>query len=116
MRATLHMPLPAVLLTSQVINATWLVSAHGIVESSINGTLVSGDVLTPGWSSYEWRLRYRAYDVTTLIRTAGERVVLGLALGNGWFRGRLGWTGRGNFYGTNLCAVAGVEMGTAGED
>ena len=152
MRATLHVSLPAVLLTSQaidgaavtyswmanmigseehyealllrteftpdpghgeVINATWLVSAHGIVESSINGTLVSGDVLTPGWSSYEWRLRYRAYDVTTLIRTAGERVVLGLALGNGWFRGRLGWTGRGNFYGNKLGAIAELELGFA---
>ena len=47
-------------------------------------------MLSPGWSSYEWRLRYRSYDVTALLR---ETSVLGLSLGNGWYRGRLGWTG-----------------------
>ena len=39
---------------------------------------VSDDVLSPGWSSYEWRLRYRSYDVTSLIR---PKSVLGIALG-----------------------------------
>ncbi len=39
--------------------ATLHVTAHGIVEPTVNGTAVSDEVLTPGWSSYEWRLRYR---------------------------------------------------------
>ena len=40
------------------------VSAHGIVEVLSRRRPVSHDVLTPGFSSYEWRLRYRTYDVT----------------------------------------------------
>jgi alpha-L-rhamnosidase len=36
--------------------------------------------------------------------------VLGLALGNGWFRGRLGWSGRGAFYGDELGAFAQLEV------
>lgn len=55
-------------------------------------SLTFDDVLSPGWSSYEWRLRYRSYDVTSLLQPTS---VLGIALGNGWFRGRLGWAAAG---------------------
>ncbi len=94
----------------ELVSAEWRVSAHGVVEASLNGTPAGTDVLTPGWSSYEWRLRYHRYDVTALVTAAGPRVVLGLALGNGWYRGRLGWSGRGNFYGTQLGAIAELEL------
>ena len=73
-----------------VVRATLHATAQGIFEAFLNGRPVSDDVLSPGWSSYEWRLRYRSYDVTSLIQ---PRSVLGIALGNGWFRGRLGWSG-----------------------
>ena len=67
----------------------------------------SDDVLSPGWSSYEWRLRYRSYDVTALLR---ETFVLGFSLGNGWYRGRLGWTGGRAYYGDRLGLVAQLEV------
>ncbi|MFC7598400.1 family 78 glycoside hydrolase catalytic domain [Terrabacter sp. GCM10028922] len=86
-----------------VAEATLHVTAHGIVEPTLNGATVSDEVLTPGWSSYEWRLRYRSYDVSDLV---AQTSVLGLALGNGWFRGRLGWSGEGAFYGSELAGLA----------
>src|SRR6478752_74800 len=91
----------------EVAWATLHVTAHGIVEPTLNGTPVSADVLTPGWSSYEWRLRYAAYEVADLL---AETSVLGLALGNGWFRGRLGWSGKGAFYGSELAALAELHI------
>ena len=75
-----------------VSQATLHVTAHGVFEAYLNGSPASEDVLSPGWSSYEWRLRYRSYDVTSMLRPTS---VIGLALGNGWFRGRLGWSGAG---------------------
>lgn len=90
-----------------VTNATLTLTAHGIVEAWLNGRRVSDDLLTPGWSSYEWRLRYATYDVTEQL---AETSVIGLALGNGWFRGRLGWSGRGAFYGSELGAFAQLEL------
>ncbi|WP_394770666.1 family 78 glycoside hydrolase catalytic domain [Lacisediminihabitans sp.] len=90
-----------------VTSATLSLTAHGIVEAWLNGRLVSDDLLTPGWSSYEWRLRYATYDVTEQLATTS---VLGLALGNGWFRGRLGWSGRGAFYGDELGAFAQLDI------
>ena len=90
-----------------VVGATLFVTAHGIVEPTINGTPVSDEVLTPGWTSYEWRLRYRSYDVTPLV---SDTSVLGLALGNGWFRGRLGWSGKSGFYGSELAGLAELHV------
>jgi alpha-L-rhamnosidase len=90
-----------------VARANLHATAHGIFEASLNGQPVSDDVLSPGWSSYEWRLRYRTYDVTSLLQ---PRSVLGIAMGNGWFRGRLGWGGGRAHYGAELAALAQLEI------
>jgi alpha-L-rhamnosidase len=90
-----------------VARATLHATAHGIFEAYLNGQPVSDDVLSPGWSSYEWRLRYRSYDVTSLVQPTS---ILGIALGNGWFRGRLGWSGASAFYGDELAALAQLEI------
>ena len=81
------------------VRATLRATAFGIFEAMINGHPVGQDVLSPGWSSYEWRLRYRTYDVTGLLEPA---TVLGVAIGNGWFRGNLSWNGNSAFYGQEL--------------
>ncbi len=83
------------------------VSALGVFEASLNGVAVDDDVLSPGWSSYERRLRYRTYDVGNLL---AERTVLGVALGNGWARGRLTWTGDRALYGDRLGLIAQLEV------
>ena len=91
----------------QVARATLHATAQGVFEAYLNGQPVSDDVLSPGWSSYEWRLRYRSYDVTSLLQPSS---VLGVALGNGWFRGRLGWSGGRALYGKELAALAQLEI------
>lgn len=82
-----------------VVRATLRATAFGVYEAFINGVPVGDDVLSPGWSSYEWRLRYRSYDVTALVTPTS---VLGVELGNGWYRGRLAWHGMSNLYGSEL--------------
>jgi len=90
-----------------VVRATLHATAQGVFEAFLNGHPVSEDVLSPGWSSYEWRLRYRSYDVTSLIQPMS---VLGMALGNGWFRGRLGWSGDRALYGDELAVLMQLEI------
>jgi alpha-L-rhamnosidase len=91
-----------------VARASLTLTALGIVEAWLNGQLVSDDLLTPGWSSYEWRLRYATYDITHLLEE--DTNAIGLALGNGWYAGRLTWTGRSKFYGEELGASAQLEV------
>jgi alpha-L-rhamnosidase len=83
------------------------VTAHGVFEAYVNSQPASADVLSPGWSSYEWRLRYCSNDVTSLVQPT---TVLGIALGNGWFRGRLGWGGAKAHYGDELGALVQLEI------
>ncbi len=87
--------------------ATLRQSFLGIGETRINGVPVSDEVLAPGWSSYEWRLRYRTVDVTRLITPTS---VIGVALGNGWYRGHLSWNGKSAFYGTELAALIQLDL------
>ncbi|MGO4145702.1 family 78 glycoside hydrolase catalytic domain [Paenarthrobacter sp. YAF11_1] len=91
-----------------ILKASLVLSALGVVEASINGQPVAPDLLTPGWSSFEWRLRYAEYDVTALLGSGSA--ALGLALGNGWYRGRLGPNGDRAFYGQELAGFAELRV------
>ena len=42
--------------------------------------------------------------------TSSASSVLGIALGNGWFRGRLGWSGGRALYGKELAALAQLDI------
>jgi alpha-L-rhamnosidase len=87
-------------------------TAHGLAEVEINGTRIGSEELTPGWSSYRHRLRYATFDVTNLLVDGANAI--GVWLGDGWWRGRLGYAG-GEFdvYGSDLAALVQLEMVTA---
>ena len=96
-----------------VVSARWLVSAQGVFQAYLGGSPVDDDVLSPGWSSYEWRVRYRDYDVTDAVTAADGPVVLGVAVGNGWYRGRLTWKGIRNIYAERPGVIAQLEIAFA---
>lgn len=84
-----------------VRRATLRATALGVYEALLDGQPVTEDVLAPGWSSYEWRLRYQTYDVTDRLRGsgAGSTHVLAATVGNGWYLGQLGWQQKTHLYG-----------------
>ena len=86
--------------TGDVERARAYVTSHGLYEMAINGQRVGDAVLTPGWTSYNKRLQYQTYDVTALIKQGPNAV--GVALGNGWYRGNLAWDDKRNIYGNRL--------------
>src|SRR5262245_7728669 len=81
-------------LSRPIRSARAYVSSHGLYELYLNGTRVGDQVLTPGWTSYKTRLQYQTYDVTPLVKRGPN--VVGAVLGNGWYRGNLGFTGQRN--------------------
>ena len=76
------------------------ITAHGLYEASLNGKGVGDACLTPGWTSYNKRLQYQAYDVTSLLQQGDNAI--GVMVGNGWYRGYLAWGGQHNIYGKTL--------------
>ena len=92
-----------------IARARLYVTAHGLYEVEINGRRVGSDALSPGWTVYHERLRYYTYDVTDHIAVGANSV--GAWLGDGWYRGRLGFHGgRTNVYGTDLALMGQLEI------
>ncbi len=86
--------------SKKIRSATAFITAHGLYEASINGKRIGDAYLTPGWTSYNKRLQYQAYDVTALL-TQGVNGV-GVTLANGWYRGFIGFSGQKKYYGKDL--------------
>ncbi|RWR23421.1 alpha-L-rhamnosidase [Microbacterium enclense] len=94
----------------EIVSATLHWSAEGVAEAWIGETPASDMLLVPGWTAYERRLRYAETDVAALI---SERFVLGVQLADGWFRGRLGWTGQARIYGDRGAVFASLRIAFA---
>jgi len=91
------------------VAARLYISALGVYEAHLNGERVGDHVLAPGWTSYHHRLRYQTFDVTTLLHEG--RNAMGALLGDGWYRGRLGFGGgQRNLYGDRLALIAQLEV------
>lgn len=93
----------------EIARARLYATAHGLYEAEINGARVGSDTLSPGWTVYRERLRSYTYDVTDLL-VDGENA-LGAWLGDGWYRGRLGWRGgHRNVFGSDLSFLGQLEL------
>jgi alpha-L-rhamnosidase len=90
------------------VRARLYATAHGVYEASINGARIGDDVLAPGWTAYEKRLRYQAYDVRAGLRRGTNS--LSALIGNGWYRGQLVWPGNRSSYGDRLAFLAQLEL------
>lgn len=106
-----HLPLvrTEIDLRDKPARARLYLTALGVVEAEINGERVGDDVLCPGWTVYDKRLECWTYDVTEQL--GAGRNALGFWLGDGWYRGRLGFDGgRVNFYGDRIGVLAQLEI------
>ncbi|MFG2430536.1 family 78 glycoside hydrolase catalytic domain [Streptomyces sp. NPDC048590] len=92
---------------AHVRSARLRATAHGVYEARVNGRPVSDALLSPGWSSYEWRLPVSEDRVDHLLEPENT---IEVRLGNGWWRGDLGFTGMRLNYGPELGFIAELEV------
>ncbi|WP_298196309.1 alpha-L-rhamnosidase [Novosphingobium sp.] len=95
-------------LTRPVERAVLYVSALGIHQTWLNGQPVSTDLFDPGWTEYDHRLLYSAYDVTAWLQPGAN--VMAAAVGDGWWRGNLTWIPRRAVYGRTTALLAQLEI------
>ncbi len=92
-----------------LVSATLSITALGIYEAECNGVVVGDEVLAPGWTSYDARLRYQTFDLTDSL-DAGPNG-LGITVAEGWYRGRFGFEGgKRELYGTEIGPIARLEL------
>ena len=72
------------ILEKNITSANLFITSRGIYEAHINGKRVGKSYLTPGWTSYNNRIQYQAYDVKEMLSSRDNR--LGVILADGWFR------------------------------
>ncbi len=93
---------------SGIVSARAYVTAHGVYEMHINGRRVGNELFSPGWTSYCNRLQYQTFDITDHLQQG--RNAVGVYLGDGWFRGFIGWGDQRNYYGETLALLAQIEI------
>ena len=77
-------------------------SALGLYEAELNGEKLDDTYFAPGWTSYRKRLQYQTY---CLNPAEGENE-LRFTLGNGWYKGLLGFNPMPNHYGDTTALLA----------
>lgn len=95
-------------------NEVLRISALGLYICFINGQRVGHDILTPGWTSYETRLSYQTYDVSSLLVVGENTIEIWLA--DGWLRSQMMW-GKApifNTWGDQIAAIAELRQGADG--
>ena len=75
---------------SDCARATLEITGLGLYRAFLNGERIGQDYLTPGFNDYDAYLRAQTYDVTDLLRKENR---LEVWLGNGWYKGRIGFDG-----------------------
>ena len=80
----------------------------GVGELRVNGRKATDEHLAPGWTAYQERIVLGTWDVTQQLHT-GENAI-GAVLGDGWYRGRLGWEDGTEQFGTELAAFAQLDV------
>jgi alpha-L-rhamnosidase len=91
-----------------VAHAVAYASALGLVELHLNGRKVGDEFFVPGWTDYEKRVYYRAYDVTRSLKRGGNAI--GAILGDGWYAGYVGYGGRREHYGEATRAFVQLDI------
>lgn len=89
--------------SKKITAAVAYITAHGMYEAQINGKRVGDAYLTPGWTAYKKRLQYQVYNVTDLLKNGSNAI--GVTLGNGWYRGIIGFTNNINVYGKDIALL-----------
>ncbi|MEC0204933.1 glycoside hydrolase family 78 protein [Paenibacillus lautus] len=100
-----HLPLlrKSFSLKSPIAKARIYASALGLYELELNGQRVGDCYFTPGWTSYEHTIQTQSYDVTDMLNTGLNAI--GAWIGNGWYKGQLGWEERRAIYGDRLALL-----------
>src|SRR5665648_87928 len=91
----------------KVKSARVYVTSLGLYQLFLNGEKVSSDLFTPGWTSYNKRIQYQTYDVTSQIR---QKNTIGAIVGDGWYRGNIGWGNQNGYYGHKLAFLAQLQI------
>lgn len=90
-----------------VAQARLYVTGLGLYEAYINGEKAGDELLTPFCNDYREQIQYQTIDVTALLQRENR---IAIYCGNGWYKGRLGYEGGVQAYGSRFAAMAELHI------
>ena len=94
-------------LNKNISKARLYATAQGVYEINLNGGRVGDYRMAPGWTSYHNRLQYQIYDVTEKLK---KENTIEITVGNGWYKGILGFYCQSDIYGNKVGAFAELHV------
>ncbi|MBK0348828.1 family 78 glycoside hydrolase catalytic domain [Aerococcaceae bacterium zg-ZJ1578] len=91
----------------KVAVARLYITSLGTYEAKLNGQKIGNEYFAPGWTVYNKRLQYQTYDITALMHEDND---LRVEVGNGWYKGILGFENQGNHFGNRTALLAEIEL------
>jgi alpha-L-rhamnosidase len=93
----------------EVVSARLYITGLGLYEAYLDGAKVGQEYLTPYSNNYDRWIQYQTYDITEQVAQGAELAVL---LGNGWYKGRFGFSAREEkgYYGNEWKMIAEVVL------
>lgn len=79
----------------------------GVYEIKVNGKKLGDAFFTPGWTNYNKRLQYQTYQADDLFKQENK---VEITVGNGWYKGILGFECTPNHYGDRVAALAEIHV------
>lgn len=97
-------------LDEKLVSAKAYITSLGLYEFYVNGKRIGEDLFTPGWTSYNKRLLYQSYDLKDFLSEGSN--CLASMVGNGWYKGVIGFELQKNNYGQKNAFFCQVELET----
>ncbi|WP_244154684.1 glycoside hydrolase family 78 protein [Pedobacter soli] len=95
-------------LKKAVRSAMAYITAKGLYQAELNGKRISNAYFAPGWTSYKNHIQYQAYELGQTLKKGAN--VIGVSLGDGWYKGRIGFGWQKQFYGDTRALLLQLEV------
>ena len=97
-------------LDGNVREARLYATGLGLYEACLDGEKVGDEYLAPGCTNYKKWVQVQTYDVTEML-TSGSRHSLTFSLGDGWYKGNMGFDGgKSEIYGNRQAMIAELHV------
>ena len=97
-------------LDGNVREARLYATGLGLYEACLDGEKVGDEYLAPGCTNYRKWVQVQTYDVTEML-TSGSRHSLTFSLGDGWYKGNMGFDGgKSEIYGNRQAMIAELHV------
>lgn len=95
--------------SDKLVNARLYATALGVYEVYLDGQKLSNEILAPGFTNYDYCIQLQTYDLTVALSN-NKKHDLVFSLGDGWYKGKIGFKNTPNVYGDHQRLIGEIHL------